>query len=122
MVVGATLVVTAFVVVGAAVLVGVEVNVVGDAEVIGAAVLVEIALEVVGTEVVVGCAVELLGGAELVLWAIVMVETGGSVVSLGAALLLVEGGRREVPGKAVLVGQPVVMGVIVDQATAVVGT
>ena len=133
MVVGAELVVTALVVVGAAVLVGVEVNVVGDADVVETAVLVGVALELVGTArvvvgacVVVSCNVELLGGGKLVLWAIVLVETGGSIVGVGAALVvapaLVEGGKREVPGKAVDASQPVVVGASVDQAISVVGT
>ena len=85
---------------GACVLVGAELVVVG------AAVLV-------GDALVVGCTVEVLGGAELLLWAIVLAATGGCKVGVGAA--------EEVSGITVVMSQSVVVGAPVDSAMVVVG-
>ena len=72
--------------------------------VVGAAVLA-------GVAVVGNCTVEVLSGAELVLWAIGLLETGGCCVGVGAAE--VKGGKSEVLGNTLVLGESVVMGALV---------
>lgn len=69
--------------------------------------LVGVVVQDVGREVV-GFALVLVGGAKVVLWAIVLEVTGGCLVDVGAAV--VERGSREVSGSTLVVGQPVVVG------------